>query len=242
MASRWPEAIPLRSATAKVVIQALIDIFARNGFPRVLISDNGSQFTCEQMKDFRKKHGIEKIETAPYRPQSNGLVERFHGILVPMVSKYSDDKRDWADLLSLVLYFIRVTPAQSSGFSPYKIVHGWEPASPVELLYRGWVDEELEGLNISDWVMENSERGQEIRDKVVLSQTVVSEERKKRLDKSAILRKFELGNKVMLRNPGLDAKLEDAWEGPYEITAVIGSLTYELDIGHKKKRMLMLIP
>ena len=227
----------MRSATAKVLIQALIDIFARNEFPRFLISDNGSQFTCKQMKDFCKKHGIEKIETAPYRPQSNGLVERFHGTLVPMVSKYSDDKRDWEDLLSLVLYLIRVTPAQSSGNSPYKIVHGWEPAIPVELLYRGWVDEELEGLNISDWVMENSERVQEIRDKVVLSQTEVSEERKKKLDKSAILRKFELGNKVMLRIPGLDAKLEDALEGPYEITAVLGSLMYELDIGRKKKRI-----
>ena len=237
VASRWPEALPLRSATAKLVTQALLEVFCRNGFPRVIVSDNGSQFVCNHMKDFCKKYNIEQITTAPYRPQSNGLVERFHGTLVPMVNKYSEEKKDWAELIPLVLHFIRLTPAQSSGFSPFKVVHGWEPASPVELVYKGWMEKDLEGLDVCSWVMENSERVQEIRDMVVLSQTEVSDKRKKKYDKVAILRKFELGEKVMLRTPGLDAKLQDAWEGPYEVAKILGPLTYELDIGKRKKRV-----
>jgi len=82
-ASRWPEAVPLRSTTAKSIIGALTSIFTRTGFPRVLISDNGPQFIGKGMRDFCFKFGIAKIESAPYRPQSNGIVESLHGTFVP---------------------------------------------------------------------------------------------------------------------------------------------------------------
>ena len=38
-ASRWPEAIPLRSTTTQMVLRCLVDIFTRNGFPGVLMTD-----------------------------------------------------------------------------------------------------------------------------------------------------------------------------------------------------------
>ena len=137
VASRWPEAVPLRSATANMVMQALTEIFSRNGFPMVIISDNGTQFTGKQMREFCKRHNIQKVETAPYRPQSNCIVERLHGTLVPMIHKHVEKKQDWPDLFPLALYFIRMTHTQTSGFSPYKIVHGWEPSSPVDCCIKG---------------------------------------------------------------------------------------------------------
>ena len=74
--------------------------------------------------------------------QANGLVERLHGTLVPMVHKYSSNSRDWCAVIPLVLYFICMTLliATSTGFSPYIIVYGWESASLVEVLYDAWVD------------------------------------------------------------------------------------------------------
>lgn len=77
VASRWPEAIPLRTVTAKSVLGALTPIFSCNGFPRILISDNAKQFTGKAMKDYCKKFNIQQVHSAPYRPQSNGLIERF---------------------------------------------------------------------------------------------------------------------------------------------------------------------
>ena len=104
VASQWPEAIPLKSTTFSLVIQHLTDIFTRNGFPRVLITDNGSQFVSNQMKSFCNKHHIQKVETAPYRPQSNGVVELFHGTLEPMLTKCIDDRQDWSAMVPMVLY------------------------------------------------------------------------------------------------------------------------------------------
>ena len=44
MASRWPEAIPLKSTTARAVALGMVDIFSRTGIPLQLLSDQGSQF------------------------------------------------------------------------------------------------------------------------------------------------------------------------------------------------------
>jgi len=40
MATRWPEAVPIRVCTARVIIDKLTDIFAHNGFPKTIVSDN----------------------------------------------------------------------------------------------------------------------------------------------------------------------------------------------------------
>ena len=82
--TRWPEAIPLRSTQARPVAEALLDIFSRNGMPRVIISDQGVQLTGKVMQELVSMYGISKVECSPYRPQSNGIVERFHETLVPL--------------------------------------------------------------------------------------------------------------------------------------------------------------
>ena len=44
MASRWPDALPLKSITAKAISVGLIEIFSRTGIPLELLSDQGAQF------------------------------------------------------------------------------------------------------------------------------------------------------------------------------------------------------
>ena len=167
-ASRWPEAEPLRSITAKSVIKAFEKICLRNGFPRTVISDNGTQFCSSDFKKFCKQHNIQEIKTSPYRPQSNGLVERMHATLSSMINKLSKTKQGfWHEITTLALYFIRMTPSSATGFSPYMIVHGWEPASPLEIVKEGLLHESLEDVDITTWVRENMERVETIADGIV---------------------------------------------------------------------------
>ena len=49
VATRWSEAVALRSTTSKVVADALIPIFARNGIPRCVLTDNVSNFNSSIM-------------------------------------------------------------------------------------------------------------------------------------------------------------------------------------------------
>ena len=45
MATRWPDAIALKSITAKSVAEAAIEVFSRMGLPYQILTDRGSQFT-----------------------------------------------------------------------------------------------------------------------------------------------------------------------------------------------------
>ena len=74
--SKWIDAMPLRSATAKTTMDALRRFFASFGLPEELVSDNGPQFTSQDFKAFCLNNGIKHTLVAPYHPASNGAAER----------------------------------------------------------------------------------------------------------------------------------------------------------------------
>ena len=68
-----------------------------NARPR-LITDNGSQYTSHEFKQFISRHGLTHVRTSPYYPQSNGEMERFHyaykdGAVRPMSPLSIEDAR-----------------------------------------------------------------------------------------------------------------------------------------------------
>ncbi|KRY05774.1 Uncharacterized protein T01_11214, partial [Trichinella spiralis] len=62
--SKWPEALHMPHIATEQTIESLKTVLARFGFPEVLVSDNGTQFTA--------KNGIRHVTSAPYHAQSNG--------------------------------------------------------------------------------------------------------------------------------------------------------------------------
>ena len=58
--SKWPEIFPTDRTTTSATISLLRQTFARNGTPEVLVSDNGTQFTSTEFKDFCGENGIEQ--------------------------------------------------------------------------------------------------------------------------------------------------------------------------------------
>ena len=58
-------------------ITALREMFARNGLPRELVSDNRPQFTVQEFLQFMTTNGIRHITTSPYHPANNGAAKRF---------------------------------------------------------------------------------------------------------------------------------------------------------------------
>ncbi|GBM57634.1 Gypsy retrotransposon integrase-like protein 1 [Araneus ventricosus] len=55
--SRWPEAIPLRSLTAKSTCDALLEIFMRTGIPKLIASDQGTNFVSNLTQEFVHRLG-----------------------------------------------------------------------------------------------------------------------------------------------------------------------------------------
>lgn len=75
--SKWLEVVPVSAATSPVTIEKLRNIFATHGLPRVLVSDNGSQFTSTEFQTFLRGNGILSISvprhtTPPQTALRNG--------------------------------------------------------------------------------------------------------------------------------------------------------------------------
>ena len=95
--TKWTEAVPLPDQEAITVANALIESFVtRFGVPRELHSGQGTNFESNVFKEMCKLLGIEKTRTSPYRPQSDGMVERANQTIENMLSMLLEpNQRDW---------------------------------------------------------------------------------------------------------------------------------------------------
>lgn len=71
-------------------------VVLRFGIPEIIFSELGKAFVSELMTKTLKLLGIKQYNTSPYRPQSNGALERQHKVLKAMLRAYSNaQKNDW---------------------------------------------------------------------------------------------------------------------------------------------------
>ncbi len=74
--SQWLEVLHMTSTTSTATIQKLRTLFATDGLPQVLVSDNGLQFTSTEFATFSRGNGICHVFSSSYHPSSNGLAEQ----------------------------------------------------------------------------------------------------------------------------------------------------------------------
>jgi putative transposase len=63
------------------VARALDGIVAERGKPMMIVSDNGTELTCNAMLKWAEENGVEWHYIAPGKPQQNGFMESFNGKL-----------------------------------------------------------------------------------------------------------------------------------------------------------------
>ena len=77
-ATRYTEAVALPDIETERVAEALVEMFSRVGIPDEILTECGSQFTAEVLKEVSRLLSLQQITTTPYLPTCNGLNERFH--------------------------------------------------------------------------------------------------------------------------------------------------------------------
>ena len=230
LASRYPEALPLKTITAEDVAEGLVELFCRHGLPRSILSDQGKQFKCALFEQLCEKLKVKKIQSSPYHPQSNGVVERFHGTLVPMLRKALEKGIDWPTQIKYCLFAIRCAPNRSTGFSPFEILLGRDVRSPLDLVVDELDSSESETIPVREWIVKMNDHLEVIRDYVRENGLNLSDARKVAHDKGTRVRKFPAGTMVLLRTPGLSGKLEENWEGPFEVESMPNAVNVKLKI------------
>lgn len=99
-------------------------IFARYGFPKELVCDNGPPFGSEDFNHCCNISGIDVKHSTPYAPFQNGLVERYKRTLLKTVQISITQGRDWkSDLYDFLLAY-RNTPHSVTNETPAKLMFG----------------------------------------------------------------------------------------------------------------------
>ena len=238
-ATRYPEAIALTSIDAEKVADALISIFSRVGLPDSILSDQGSNFTSEILKQVAALLRIQLTTSSPYHQQTNGLVERFNGTLKSMLRKYAlEAPQSWDELLPYLLFAYREVPQASTGFSPFELLYGRQVRGPLALVKDSWAQPGNELLtSTAEFVISLRDRLEWLSGEAADNLRSAQAKQKAYYDRQSRQRSFLKGDQALLLLPSSPRKLEAAWQGPFTVTRVVDKVNYELDLGpHRRKR------
>lgn len=237
-ASRYPDAVALPSFDTKTVAEGLLDMFTRVGLPREILSDRGTSFTSDLMKEITNLLSIRQLTTTPYHPMCNGLVERFNGTLKLMLKKMCQEKpRTWDRYLAPLLFAYREVPQSSLGFSPFELIYGRHVRGPLTLLKELWTDDGLKSdlKTTYAYVLELRDRLEQTMELAHQQITVARERQKKFYDRRAQGRQLKVGERALILLPTSHNKLLMQWKGPYPVVGKKNEIDYVIDLGHTTK-------
>ena len=72
----------------------------------------------------------------PYHPQSNGLVERLHQMIMHMIGKLGEDKKaNWPSHLAEIVHTYYATQSTVTRYSPHYLMFGQWPRLQVDFIF-----------------------------------------------------------------------------------------------------------
>ena len=236
--TRYPEAVPLKKIDTETVAEALVDIFSRLGVPEEILSDLGTQFVSECMREVTRLLSIKQLTTTPYHTMCNGLTEKFNGTMKSMLKRLcSEQPRQWHRYINPLLFAYREVPQESTGFSPFELLYGRAVRGPMTILKQLWTKEveEPEVKNSYQYVFELREK---LEDTLKLAHSELEKAQQKGkhyYDRKSKVRKFQPGEKVLVLLPTDHNKLLMQWKGPFEVSSVVGLNDYKVKVKGKEK-------
>ena len=125
VATRFPEAVPLKCVDKPAIAEALLSVVSRVGCPTEILSDRATQFTSDLIKELFRLLSVDHLTAFAYHAQTNGLVERFNGTLKTMLRKMASEKsKDLDRYVSALRFAYREMPNESTGFLPFELFCG----------------------------------------------------------------------------------------------------------------------
>jgi len=224
--TKWPEARAIPDAKAASVVSFFYeDVICRHGCPKVLLTDQGTHFVNELLDSLCNRLGVKHRLSSAYRPQTNGLTERFNRTLCETLAKYSMyDQQNWDLYLPSALFAYRTIRQQTTRFEPFYLTYGREATLPIELelpsdlrtirqnnqLTDDFQEQLLQRIRFLIGTMEDDR--QTARKNIDDSQI----KQKQRYDAQIQPRQYNIREQVLLKNFRI-RKLDAKWTGPYYI-------------------------
>jgi len=222
--TKWPEIFPTSDQTALTIAKLLVEkVISRHGVPVELLSDKGSAFLSHLLQEVCQLLGIHRVNTTAYHPQTDGLVERFNRTLIDMLAKRVERSgRDRDTQIPYVLFAYRASLQESTGESPFFLMHGRDPRLPTELLMD--LPSTRQFIDLDTYKGEVAARFQNAWEVAQAHVKKAQKRQKTAYDRQAKTPTYQVGERVFIYMPAAKAtkayKFARPFHGPYRITAV----------------------
>jgi transposase InsO family protein len=200
------------------IAAALLDIFTTLGFPKIVQSDNGSEFVNRTLKKLFDGAMIDHRLTTPYHPRANGVVERTVQTAISTIKKSIHGTQDqWDKAVPFAQYAMNTKVAAIHNSTPFAVMHGRStnqlgnyakvdsaPVSPTDLKRRVKFMQEALFPGVAK-----------------LARTK-QQAKKSAFDATHKLINIPSGSFVMVHDNARRRKLDPRFQGPYKVVGKTG--------------------
>jgi transposase InsO family protein len=202
--------------TSRCVVRELIPIWMEFGFPKIIQTDNGSEFINSLMKELTILAGIDHRVISEYHPRANGLAERYVGIVKAVIVKSikGDIRNFWKYRLNTIQFYLNRRVVHVHGTSPFTVMFGRRMNPFVNF-------QESQVLNEEEIHSKGKTRMEFLTNvlfpRVTKEINLLRKQDKRRFDEYSRLNQFPINSLVMITNTSKRSKLEPRFVGPYRI-------------------------
>lgn len=134
--SKYVHVAALKSKHSNRVAFALQLMFLQDGAPRILQTDNGSEFRNGDVIELSKRWSFEMRHGLPYKSTTNGGVERVNRTIENAIQSHMVDyqTKRYLDVLPFICFSYNTTVHSTHSFQPF-LVHKGRAANPPSSLW-----------------------------------------------------------------------------------------------------------
>lgn len=122
--------VPSADLTAKML---LFNVFRYHGFPKIIVSDHGSQFSSEFWTSLCSAINANPRLATAHHQQSNGQIERANSVIEQYLRCYcSTSQNEWCYYVPLCEMAYNNSLHKSIGKSPFFANYGFNPSCTIE--------------------------------------------------------------------------------------------------------------
>ena len=199
-------------------------VFKRFGLMSQIISDRGPQFASQVFQELMKKTGVESKMSTAYHPQTDGGAERTNQEIEAYLRIYcADHPEDWSRHTTAMEFAHNQRKAVERNESPFFLMMGYHPRGIPTVFSSSHiptVEQRLETLL-------------KARNEAAAAHELARQRMAERITRG--FTPFSKGQQVWLEARNLrfitdHKKLAPKRQGPFEISEVLGPLTYRLKL------------
>lgn len=208
-------------------------VACRYGLPKTIISDRDPRWTSDFWKEVAKILQVGMLLSSSHHPQHDGQTEIVNRQLETMLRAYvSNDRSSWAQWLHLLEHAYNARTHGSTDASPYMLLHGFEPRSPLDFLNEHSRPVSDRRDDVQAYLKEIQMHRDSARRAIARAQVKQAQS----YNKGRRQLEFNVGDWVLvnphtlewIESKGEGAKLVQRWIGPFEVQQRINANTYRL--------------